>query len=111
MIHADGGGVVLIYTTAPNAEAAESIAAALVRERLAACVNLIPGMTSVYEWQGKMERADEIACLIKTTRRKAELAMERVSALHPYEKPAILQFEADVAANAFARWVAAQTDS
>lgn len=105
----DDGGVVLIYTTLPSREAAERLSETLVTERLAACVNIFPGMISVYEWRGKLERASEAACLVKTTRLKASLTMERIAALHPNETPAILQIESDGAASAFAGWVAAQT--
>jgi periplasmic divalent cation tolerance protein len=107
----DGGGTTIVYTTMPDVAAAEGLAATLVEERLAACVNILPGMISFYEWNGKLERAQEIACLVKTTRAKAPLVVDRLSQLHPYDTPAILTFDADTAAPAFAQWVAKQTAS
>lgn len=107
----DAGGVVVIYTTLPDPIEANKIADALIGEKLAACVNVVQGMTSIYEWQGKVERSSEVACLIKTTRLKSALAMERIAALHPYDTPAILQIEADAVDTRFAAWVAKQTNS
>jgi periplasmic divalent cation tolerance protein len=102
-------GIALIYTTCPTQEVADSIARTLVEERVAACVNMVPGIVSVYEWNGDIKRDTEIACIVKTTRPKADRAMERLKALHPYENPAIVVIEADAAAAKFEAWVAAQT--
>jgi periplasmic divalent cation tolerance protein len=107
----DGGGTTIVYTTMPDVAAAEGLAATLVEERLAACVNILPGMVSFYTWNGKLERTQEIACLIKTSRTKAPLVTDRLSQLHPYETPAVLTFDADTVAPAFAHWVAKQTGS
>ena len=101
--------VVWIYTTFPSADHAEEAAGQLVSRRLAACVNLIPGIMAIYEWQGAVQKQTEFACLIKTSRMKSELAAEALKAMHPYETPAIVVFHADSADRRFAEWVSRQT--
>lgn len=80
----------VVLITAPDVEAAERIGAALVEERLAACVNVLSGVRSIYRWQGEVQRDDEVLLLVKT----AESAFERLSArvleLHPYDVPEIV---------------------
>ena len=79
--------VVVCHCTCPDAEVAERIADALVAERLAACVNILPGLRSVYRWQGAVERADEVLLLVKTTPDRVATVAALVAALHPYELP------------------------
>jgi len=77
----------VVLVTAPDAAAAASIARALVEERLAACVNLVPGLRSIYRWQGRVEEADEVLLLIKTVE-GARAGIERLLArVHPYDLP------------------------
>jgi periplasmic divalent cation tolerance protein len=81
---------VLVYTTFPDEETALSVGEALVREKLAACVNVIPGMRSVYSWKGAVEHGREAVAIVKT---RAELKEEVRAALrsrHPYETPIVL---------------------
>jgi len=78
----------------PDLASAERMAEALVGERLAACVQLLPGLHSVYRWHGEVERADEVLLLIKTTRERLDALGARVRALHPYELPELLAVEA-----------------
>jgi periplasmic divalent cation tolerance protein len=103
-------GVVYIYATAPDCAAAAAIAEALVAERLAACVNILAGIRSVYRWKGAIERANEAAIIVKTTKAAARRAAARLRALHPYETPAIAAFSAFPAATdaATAAWIAAE---
>ena len=77
----------LCLTTCPDFDTAQRIANALVEERLAACVNFVPGMHSTYRWQGKVEHAGEVLLLVKTTRVRMPAVQERIVALHPYELP------------------------
>ncbi|AWR99953.1 divalent-cation tolerance protein CutA [Metallosphaera hakonensis] len=84
------GDYVMILTTLPGEEEGKKIARTLVEEKIAACVNLIPRLTSVYRWEGKVVEDNEVLALIKTTSSKAEEAMKRLKELHPYKVPEIL---------------------
>jgi periplasmic divalent cation tolerance protein len=99
----------LVYCTCPDAATGQRIADALVGERLAACVNLLPGVTSVYRWQGQVEQASEILLLIKTTADRFEALSARVLELHPYELPEVIAVEVRAGLPAYLDWVAAQT--
>ncbi|MBS0228158.1 MAG: divalent-cation tolerance protein CutA [Proteobacteria bacterium] len=98
--------VLLCLTTCPDAGCAERIAAALVEEHLAACVTIVPGLRSVYRWQGVIERADEQLLLIKTTRAGYPALQARLAELHPYELPELLAVEAVDGLPAYLQWVA-----
>ena len=99
----------LCLTTCPDFDTAQRIADALVEERLAACVNFLPGMHSTYRWKGKVEHAGEVLLLIKTTRVRLPAVQERIVALHPYELPEVLSVEAG-GLPAYLQWIAQQTD-
>lgn len=99
----------ICFCTCPDAGAAERIAAALVDERLAACVSVLPGIASIYRWQGKVERADEMLLLAKTTRERLAALTARIAALHPYELPEVIAVEAAGGLPAYLAWIAEQT--
>ena len=101
--------VLLCLCTCPDAACADTIATALVEERLAACVNQLPGLQSVYRWEGKVERAEEVLLLIKTTRDRLPALTARVQALHPYELPELIAVEAAGGLAPYLAWVAEQT--
>ncbi len=102
--------VVLLYTTWPDAETARAAADAVVTERLAACVNILAPMTSVYRWDGAVETAAEIPALFKTSEAGATALRARLLALHPYDLPAILAFPAGEASHApYLDWVIGET--
>jgi periplasmic divalent cation tolerance protein len=92
----------LVMSTAPSQECAERIATALVEEGLAACVQLVPGVTSIYRWQGELTRSAELLLLAKTTRPAA--CLERLAALHPYEIPEGLAVPASRVLPAYLHW-------
>lgn len=96
-----------LYVTAPDETAAAKLADGLIEARLAACVNIIPGMRSVYRWEGRVESANELVLIVKTTRAEAQAACDLVRRLHPYETPAIVAFEAAKAGSnpAFLSWI------
>ena len=77
----------LVLTTFPIDKDAEAFAATLVEERLAACVNILPAMKSIYSWKGVVERSDERQLLIKTTSNRLRELETRLQGLHPYEVP------------------------
>ena len=84
------GEFVFVYSTLPDRESAEKIARHLVEAKLAACVNILPPMTSVFEWEGKIDVAIEHAVFIKTRRALAEDTVEAARSLHPYSIPCFL---------------------
>ena len=99
----------LVFSTFPDAARAREIGRQLVAERLAACVNPLPGVTSIYLWQGQQEESAETLALLKT-RRKLYPALEaRLRALHPYEVPEIVAVELAAGLPAYLQWVAEQT--
>ncbi len=100
---------VLIYSTYPSAAEAERIGGELVDRGLAACVNIFPGMTSIYIWEGKRERGSEAAMLIKTRAELADQVVAEVRKLHPYSNPALLVLPVDGGSDAFINWIAEQT--
>lgn len=99
----------IVYTTFPSAEAAEIAARRLVEARLAACGNILPGHVAIYEWDGRLERAQEVVLLLKTTAAAAAALMAALKATHPYDVPAILLLPVEAAEAGFAAWVGRQT--
>lgn len=95
--------------TCPDAASARRIADALVEARLAACVNVLPGITSVYRWQGKVEQADEVLLVAKTVRARLDALTRQVQALHPYELPEVVAVEISGGLPAYLDWIAAAT--
>jgi periplasmic divalent cation tolerance protein len=81
---------VIVLTTLPADQDATRLAAALVEERLAACVNVLPVMTSIYRWEGKIEQAAEHQLVIKTTLNRVEALEMTLTRLHPYDVPELL---------------------
>jgi len=81
---------VVVLVTCPNRQAGETIGRTLVEERLAACANVIPGVTSIYRWQGKVCRDREVLLLIKTRRSRFAALTRRVQDLHAYAVPEIV---------------------
>lgn len=100
---------ILIYTTFPSPEDAKRVGKALVERRLAACVNIFPGMISYYEWKGSLEEDQETAMLIKTRRGVQARALDATVDLHPFDTPAALVLELGGGADAFCAWIAEQT--
>jgi len=97
--------IVLILTTVPDDERAESLARALIDERLAACVNLHAPMSSIYRWQGQVERATERQLVIKTTRDRVAAVDARLRQLHSYELPEFIVVSAAGGGDAYLQWV------
>jgi periplasmic divalent cation tolerance protein len=80
----------IVLTTCPDAASAERIARVLVEEGLAACVNILPPMRSIYRWKGKIEDSNELLLVIKSSTARFPAIRDRVQALHPYELPEII---------------------
>jgi periplasmic divalent cation tolerance protein len=99
---------VFLYSTFPDEASAKRVAEALVTARLAACANLWP-MTSVYEWQGKLETSPEVAAFIKTRRALVDEAIAAVRPLHPYTLPCFLILPIEGGNEDYLAWARAQT--
>jgi len=100
---------IVVLCTCPDEAAAERIASALVEERLAACVNRVPGIASTYRWQGKVDRAHECLLLIKTTSERFDALRERIVALHPYELPEVIAVDIALGHAPYLAWIATET--
>ncbi len=101
--------VVFIYTTFADAEQAKALGQKLILEKLAGCVNIFPGMISLYAWEGQMQTEPEAAMFIKTRREKREDALDRIRELHPYETPALVVLPIEYCDEAYAKWLISAT--
>lgn len=95
----------LVLTTVGSEEEARKIAQALVARRLVACVNIVPQITSVYRWQGKVENAQEVLLLIKTTADGFVRVRDALQELHSYELPECICMAIDDGSPAYLRWI------
>jgi periplasmic divalent cation tolerance protein len=95
----------VVLVTAPDAETAARVARTLVEEGLAACGNVVPGLRSIYRWEGKLCDEAEVLLLLKTTRARYVALEARVRALHPYSVPEILALPVAAGSEAYRRWV------
>lgn len=80
----------IIYCTCPDIESANKISRLLISQHMAACVNQVPGITSIYEWEGKIEENNEVLLLIKSTEERFDLIERLVTEEHPYELPELI---------------------
>ena len=99
----------LVYTTAPDSGVADAIGSQLVEERLAACVNVLPGMRSIYIWQGEVQKDDEVVALIKTRSDLVAKVISRIEELHPYDVAAVFAVPTRGGSQGFLDWVGEQT--
>ena len=107
---ADGGdGLVLALSTAPDAAEAGRIARALVDERLIACASLLPGVTSVYRWEGQVQSEAEVMMVMKTRRALVPRLKERLPSLHPYQVPELVVAPVVDGLEPYCRWVRDET--
>jgi periplasmic divalent cation tolerance protein len=102
---------VLVYTTWPTATEAEEAGRTLVERRLAACVNILPGMISHYRWQGEVERGEEAVMIIKTRASLADQVSIAVKELHSYETPAIMVLPVESVEKSYLAWLLEGTES
>ena len=99
----------LVLTNCPDEETANSIALAVVEAQLAACVNILPRVQSIYRWQGVVESATEIPLFIKSTAANYPALEKLIAGLHPYETPEIIALPISQGLPAYLNWVAAET--
>lgn len=100
---------VLIYATYPDPETAEAEGRALVEAGLAACVNILPGMVSVYRWEGAVERSEECVMIIKTRAVLADAAIAAAKGRHPYTTPAFVILPVEGGSADYLDWIVAST--
>ncbi|MBI3653255.1 MAG: divalent-cation tolerance protein CutA [Acidobacteria bacterium] len=97
----------LTFVTTPNQEEASRIAEALVNERLAACVNILPAIESVYRWEGQVTRDREVLLIIKTTAHRFAELEQRIKALHSYTTPEIIAINIERGSKEYLEWLQA----
>ena len=95
----------LVFVTTPDEAVAVALARALVGERLAACGNLVPGLRSIYAWQGEIHDEPEVLLLLKTTADRVDALAARVSTLHPYAVPEVVAVAVDGGLPAYLAWI------
>lgn len=100
----------LILCTCPDNQVAEQLATSLVEQRLAACINIIPGLTSIYRWQGKLEKGTEVLLLIKSTQDRYAAVESAIRQQHPYELPEIIAVTLDEGLPDYLRWITASLE-
>jgi periplasmic divalent cation tolerance protein len=105
----DAMSILLVLTNLPDAESAQALATHLVEQSLAACVSILPPCRSVYRWQGKMEEANEVPVLIKTTEERYPELEAAIRARHPYELPEIVAVSVERGLPEYLAWVAEST--
>jgi periplasmic divalent cation tolerance protein len=98
---------VVVLVTAPSQDAAEQLVTAIVEERLAACGNIVPGLTSIYWWDGAVQRDAEVLIIFKTEQSAASRLMARVAELHPYDVPESLVLPVTAGLTPYLAWIAA----
>jgi periplasmic divalent cation tolerance protein len=101
---------VFVYTTYPSLVEAERIGKAVLEQRLAACVNILPGMISHYWWQGAIERGEEVVMIIKTRASLAESVRAAVKAMHSYTTPAVLVLPIEGGEPGYLAWLMKETE-
>lgn len=96
---------VSVYVLFANAEEAARIGRTVVEERLAACINILGSVRSIYRWQGSIETADEVAAILKTSQTEADALIMRIAGLHSYEVPCIVTWPIDKLLTSYADWL------
>lgn len=99
--------VTVVVVTAPSHDVADRIVTTIVDEQLAACGNIVPGVTSIYRWEGAVQRDSEVLILFKTTGAVLSRLMTRVEEIHPYDVPEVLAVPVAAGSEAYTAWVAA----
>ena len=106
-----GAEMIVLYTTFPTEKDAQKVGGELVEEKLAACVNIFPGMLSIYSWEDAIENGNEVVMLVKTRKDLESRVLEALAAKHPYSVPALIVFEPRRVAASYLEWLRNQTAS
>jgi periplasmic divalent cation tolerance protein len=97
--------IMSVYAVFASAEEADRIGRAVIEERLAACVNILGPVRSIYRWQGRIETSDEVAAIFKTHHWSGDALIERIASLHSYDVPCIVSWPIDKILRNYADWV------
>jgi len=100
----------LVITTVPDLQVGESLVRTLVEERLIACGNLVPGLISIYRWEGRVARENEVLVLMKVAARFVDRLFDRITELHPYSVPEVVELSVEKVAESYRRWVIESTE-
>lgn len=103
--------VIIVFCTFPTKNDARQIGTLLVKKQLVACVNIIPELESIYEWDGNVQRESEALVMMKTKRECFELLEIKLQELHPYDTPEIIATDVVDGAKNYLKWVKSQTSS
>ncbi|MHB2156055.1 divalent-cation tolerance protein CutA [Calditrichota bacterium GD2] len=96
---------IVVFCTTPDTKTAEAIAQKLVENGLAACCNLIPGLTSIYTWKGEVQKDAEVLMMIKTDDRQYEKLEQTIKELHPYEVPEVIALDIKRGSKDYLKWI------
>ena len=102
--------ILVVLSTVPSQETGRELARKLVDKRLAACVNVIPGLVSIFEWDGKLTEDSEALMVIKTTDKSLDSLISTLSEIHPYDIPEIIALRVEGGHSAYMDWVRSMTD-
>jgi periplasmic divalent cation tolerance protein len=102
--------LVVVFSTVPDRETGVRIGRALVEEHLIACANLVPGLTSIYRWEGEVRADDELLLIMKTARARTPALTDRFAELHPYAVPELITLPVVSGLPAYCAWVATETE-
>lgn len=97
--------VVSVYVVFADAEEAERIGRTVIEERLAACINILSPVRSIYRWEGEIQSSEEVAAILKTHHWNSDALIERIAALHSYEVPCMVTWPIDKVLRSYADWV------
>jgi len=101
----------IFYVTVPNMDEGKKIAKALVKNKHAACVNIVPNITSIYEWKGALEQDSEHLLIIKTTQIKADSLIKSIKDLHSYEEPECIGVKVEKGSESYLKWIKSVVES
>ena len=99
----------MVITTAPTEAAASLIARTLVEDRLAACVQVLPAVTSFYHWKGKLQECGEFLLMIKTTQKLLDELVAKIESLHPYDLPEVVALGIEGGLKSYLKWIEEET--
>ena len=100
---------IIVFTTCPNIKIAHRISETLVQERLVACVNILPGLESIFHWKGLIEHEQEILLIMKSRQELFTQLVDRIEAIHPYDIPEITAFEITQSSRKYSSWIIEST--